>query len=53
MLWDIDENAIKQTKAEIEEDGGKAYAFKCDLSNREEIYRVAEEVYYLYFSPGF
>jgi hypothetical protein len=30
---------------EIEKNGGKAYAFKCDLSSREEVYAVAQKVF--------
>ena len=45
ILWDIDEAANNQTKSEIERDGGKAYSFKCDLTNRDEVYNVAREVF--------
>ena len=43
-MWDIDEKNNNQTKLEIESDGGRAFAYKCDLSSREDIYRVAKEV---------
>jgi all-trans-retinol dehydrogenase (NAD+) len=44
VLVDIDEKNNKQTQDEIIKDGGKAEVFKCDLSNRDEIYTVAEEI---------
>ena len=48
VLWDIDEAANNQTQSEIERDGGKAYAFKCDLSKKDEIYKLALEVLSFY-----
>lgn len=47
VLWDIDERANNQTRNEIRDSSGIAHAFKCDLSNREEIYRAAAKVYKL------
>ena len=44
VLVDIDEKANEKTANEIIMAGGTATAFKCDLSKREEIYRVADEV---------
>ena len=44
VLVDIDQEANKRTETEIVVDGGFARAFKCDLSQREDIYRVAKEV---------
>jgi all-trans-retinol dehydrogenase (NAD+) len=44
VLWDVDKASNDQTAKEIVADGGKAFAFKCDLSDKEEIYRVAGEV---------
>ena len=44
VLVDIDEKANEKTANEIIMSGGTATAFKCDLSKREEIYRVADEV---------
>ena len=44
VLWDVDEASNKQTATEINEAGGKAFAYKCDLTKREEIYKVAQQV---------
>lgn len=44
VLWDEDETTCNQTKQEIEDMGGKAYAFKCDICDKEEITKVAQEV---------
>jgi all-trans-retinol dehydrogenase (NAD+) len=44
VAWDIDEKSNDNTVREIKQEGGKAYAFKCDMCNREEIYRVAKKV---------
>ena len=44
VLIDIDTPANQKTAEEIIESGGQAFAYTCDLSNREEIYRVADEV---------
>ena len=44
VLVDIDTKANEKTVEEITEFGGQAFAYTCDLTNREEIYRVAEEV---------
>lgn len=26
----------------VKEEGGKAYAYKCDITNREDVYKTAE-----------
>jgi all-trans-retinol dehydrogenase (NAD+) len=44
VLWDVDKASNEQTAKEIIADGGKAFAFQCDLCNREDIYRVAADV---------
>ncbi len=44
VLWDVDEASNNNTKKEIEEGGGKAYAYKCDLTKKEEAYAVAKKV---------
>lgn len=36
-------SGIEETANMIKRCGGKAYAFKCDVSNREEVYEVAEK----------
>jgi len=44
VLVDIDEKGNQATANEILMDGGKANTFTCDLSKKEDIYRVVEEV---------
>ena len=44
VLLDADETDCNQTKQEIEDNGGKAFAFKCDVSDKEEVAEVAKEV---------
>ncbi|CAF1323391.1 unnamed protein product, partial [Didymodactylos carnosus] len=44
VLWDVNERGNKQTAIDIVEQNGKAHAMKCDLCNRAEIYRLAEQV---------
>ncbi len=49
ILVDINQSENEKTANEILVDGGNAQAFKCDLSNREEIYKLAENVILLIF----
>ncbi|NWI18073.1 RDHE2 dehydrogenase, partial [Crypturellus soui] len=45
VLWDIDEEGNKETRALAQEKGAKrVFAYKCDCSNREEVYEQAEKV---------
>lgn len=44
VLVDVDEKANEKTANEILLQGGQAKTFTCDLSKRDEIYRVADEV---------
>ena len=44
ILVDVNEKENEKTANEILVDGGNAKAYKCDLSNREDIYKLAEEV---------
>lgn len=50
VLVDVNTKGNEETAKEIEAEGGTAYAFTCDLSNREDIYRAADQVccYFLY-----
>jgi predicted RNA methylase len=43
---DIDTKANEQTVKEVKEAGGDAFAFTCDLSKKEIIYQVADQVRY-------
>ena len=44
ILIDVNKESNEETAKEIIQRGGNATAFTCDLSNKDEIYRVAEEV---------
>ncbi|CAF1021735.1 unnamed protein product [Brachionus calyciflorus] len=44
VLVDIDETANRKTANEILIEGGKAFTFKCDLSNRDEINKLTEDI---------
>ena len=41
---DINKQANEETMNEIKSKGQKAFAFTCDCSNRDDIYRVADEI---------
>ncbi|CBY07673.1 unnamed protein product [Oikopleura dioica] len=43
ICWDVNVQGNINTVNEITNSGGKAFAFKCDVSNREEVYAVAKE----------
>ncbi|KAK2580537.1 hypothetical protein KPH14_007672 [Odynerus spinipes] len=45
VCWDLNQETNQETVAEIKKMGGTAaYAYKCDVSNREEVLKVAERV---------
>lgn len=45
VLWDINEESNMETCRLAKEKGGvKVFAYKCDCSNRQEVYRVADQV---------
>ncbi|XP_060098949.1 epidermal retinol dehydrogenase 2-like [Heteronotia binoei] len=45
VLWDIDEEANKETAALAERNGALAvYTYKCDCGKQEEVYAVADQV---------
>ena len=44
MLWDIDNASNTRVCEEIKSNGGRAIAYTCDLSNREQIYETAAKV---------
>jgi all-trans-retinol dehydrogenase (NAD+) len=49
VLVDVNPQGNEQTANEIRADGGKAQTFTCDLSNRQNIYQVAEEACHLIY----
>lgn len=45
VCWDLNEEGNDETVNEIKKLGAtKAYSYKCDVSNREEVFQVADEV---------
>lgn len=44
VLWDLDLAAAERVVKEIEQQGGKATAYKVDVSNREIVYATGKEV---------
>uniref|UniRef100_A0A8D0DV89 Uncharacterized protein n=1 Tax=Salvator merianae TaxID=96440 RepID=A0A8D0DV89_SALMN len=45
VLWDIDEEGNKETAELAKKSGAQAvYTYRCDVSNREEVYAVAKQV---------
>ena len=44
VLWDINEEKVFAVAEEVRALGNEAFAYVCDCSKREEIYRVAERV---------
>lgn len=41
VCWDINEASVRETQKMIEEQNGTAWAFKCDVSNRDEVISVS------------
>ncbi|XP_062936151.1 short-chain dehydrogenase/reductase family 16C member 6-like [Cynocephalus volans] len=45
VLWDINQEGNMETRRLAQEKGGvKVFAYQCDCSNRQEVYRVADQV---------
>ncbi len=48
VLWDINEDGNKETARMIKEaQGARAYTYTCDCSDREDVYRIANQVEYM------
>jgi all-trans-retinol dehydrogenase (NAD+) len=45
VLWDVDEQALDLVAKEIENEGGTAYTFVCDVGDRLAVEQVADEVH--------
>lgn len=41
VLWDVNMKGVDETVKLVETIGEKAYGYKCDLSNKDDVYRVA------------
>lgn len=43
VLWDVNTEGLEETVSLVKGIGGKVFAFKCDLANREDVYKVAKK----------
>lgn len=49
VLWDINQEGLKETSRLVRENGAvRVHCYICDCSKRQEVYRVADQVKYLY-----
>ncbi|XP_003399292.1 estradiol 17-beta-dehydrogenase 11 [Bombus terrestris] len=44
VIWDINKTGLKDTVQEIRRSGGKCWGYYCDITSREEVYRMAKIV---------
>lgn len=44
VIWDINKTGLEDTVQEIRRNGGKCSSYYCDITNREEIYKIAKTV---------
>lgn len=44
VVWDINEPGIQETVKLVEADGGKAHGYKCNIADRECVYKTADLV---------
>ncbi|XP_006614404.1 estradiol 17-beta-dehydrogenase 11 [Apis dorsata] len=44
VIWDINRIGLESTVQEIRHNGGKCWGYYCDITNKEEIYRMAKTV---------
>jgi len=44
VVWDINQKAVEDTVSLVKAQGGEAYPYICDITNREEVYKTAEDV---------
>ena len=42
VCWDINETSVRETQKLIEDQNGTSWAFKCDVSDREEVIRISK-----------
>ena len=43
VCWDVNETWCRRTVAEVEAEGGTAWAFKCDVTDKKEVKEAAEK----------
>lgn len=47
VLWDINQDGLKETSKLVKENGVvRVHCYVCDCSNRQDVYRVADQVKY-------
>ncbi|KAJ8683195.1 hypothetical protein QAD02_018987 [Eretmocerus hayati] len=44
VLWDVNKDGVDETAKMIREDGGKCWAYQCDVTDKEEVYKTAKAV---------
>ncbi|KAI1290361.1 Epidermal retinol dehydrogenase 2 [Halotydeus destructor] len=44
VIWDIDKVNLKTTEAMIRQDGGQCFAYVCDVSDSQSVYKMADTV---------
>jgi len=44
IIWDIDDSKMENVAAQMKAKGHQVAVYRCDVSNRNEVYRVAEAV---------
>ncbi|XP_071442677.1 short-chain dehydrogenase/reductase family 16C member 6-like isoform X2 [Hetaerina americana] len=44
VVLDINQTGAEETSSIIKSSGGRSFSYKCDISNREDIYRTAKKV---------
>lgn len=44
VLWDVNKEGNEETCRMVKEAGARAYSYTCDCSQKEEVYRVADQV---------
>lgn len=44
VLWDMNGDANEETAKIIKENGGKAYAYKVDITDKNAVYKIANKV---------
>lgn len=44
VLWDINQEGMKETARLLKESGARVYYYLCDCSDKNEVYRVADQV---------
>ena len=43
VLWDLNKESVKKVVEEIKQSGGRAWAYPCDVSDKNAVYELAEK----------